>query len=113
MANGSNTVVLKPQGVTFADVINVARFNAKVEISDEAKSAIDKSRKFIDEYTQGGKAIYGVSTGFGALADKFIDPKDRVELQKSLIRSHAAAFALLYQVVLACGMSLQKLMLIF
>ena len=72
MANGSKTVVLKPQGVTFADVINVARFNAKVEISDEAKSAIDKSRKFIDEYTQGGKAIYGVSTGFGALADKFI-----------------------------------------
>ncbi|MGI9171559.1 MAG: HAL/PAL/TAL family ammonia-lyase, partial [Candidatus Nanopelagicus sp.] len=90
MANGSNLVVLKPKGVTFADVINVARFNAKVEISDEAKSAIDKSRKFIDEYTQGGKAIYGVSTGFGALADKFIDPKDRVELQKSLIRSHAA-----------------------
>ena len=90
MASGSKTVVLTPQGVTFEDVINVARFNAKVEISDEAKAAIDKSRKFIDEYTQGGKAIYGVSTGFGALADKFIDPKDRVELQKSLIRSHAA-----------------------
>jgi hypothetical protein len=34
MANGSKTVVLKPQGVTFEDVINVARFNAKVEISD-------------------------------------------------------------------------------
>ena len=37
MANGSKTVLLKPQGVTFEDVINVARFNAKVEISDEAK----------------------------------------------------------------------------
>ena len=49
-----------------------------------------KSRKFIDEYTKGGKAIYGVSTGFGALADKFIEPKDRIQLQKSLIRSHAA-----------------------
>jgi len=90
MASESKVVVLKPQGVTFEDVINVARFNAKVEISDEAKSAIDKSRKFIDEYTEGGKAIYGVSTGFGALADKFIEPKDRIELQKSLIRSHAA-----------------------
>ena len=51
MANGSNTVVLKPQGVTFADVINVARFNAKVEISDEAKTAIDKSRKYINVFT--------------------------------------------------------------
>jgi hypothetical protein len=56
MAKESKTVILKPQGVTFEDVINVARFNAKVEISDEAKNAIDKSRKFIDEYTQGGKA---------------------------------------------------------
>ena len=90
MANQSKTVVLNTQGVSFEDVINVARFNAKVEISDEAKNAIEKSRKYIDEYTQGGKAIYGVSTGFGALADKFIDPKDRIALQKSLIRSHAA-----------------------
>ncbi|MEY4205687.1 MAG: hypothetical protein RLZZ154_493, partial [Actinomycetota bacterium] len=49
MASGSKTVVLKPQGVTFEDVINVARFNANVEISDEAKAAIDKSRKYIDE----------------------------------------------------------------
>ena len=90
MANQSNTVILNTDGVSFADVINVARFNAKVEISAQAKAAIDKSRKYIDEYTQSGKAIYGVSTGFGALADKFIEPKDRVQLQKSLIRSHAA-----------------------
>jgi len=90
MANQSNTVILNTDGVSFADVINVARFNAKVEISAQAKAAIDKSRKYIDEYTQSGKAIYGVSTGFGALADKFIEPKDRAQLQKSLIRSHAA-----------------------
>jgi len=42
MARESKTVILKPQGVTFEDVINVARFNAKVEISDEAKIEIDK-----------------------------------------------------------------------
>ncbi len=63
MANGFNTVVLKPQGVTFDDVINVARFNAKVEISDEAKSAIDKSRKYIDEYTQVAKLSTGYQQG--------------------------------------------------
>jgi histidine ammonia-lyase len=40
MANQSKTVVLNTAGVTFADVINVARFNAKVEISPEAKAAI-------------------------------------------------------------------------
>ena len=90
MAQKSKTVVLNTSGVTFQDVIDVARYGAKVEISDEAKKAIDASRKYIDDYTAGGKAIYGVSTGFGALADKFIEPGDRVQLQKSLIRSHAA-----------------------
>ena len=90
MAQKSKTVVLNTTGVSFEDVIDVARYGAKVEISDEAKKAIDASRKYIDDYTKGGKAIYGVSTGFGALADKFIEPADRVQLQKSLIRSHAA-----------------------
>ena len=90
MAQKSKTVVLNTSGVSFEDVIDVARYGAKVEISDEAKKAIDASRRYIDDYTKGGKAIYGVSTGFGALADKFIEPEDRVQLQKSLIRSHAA-----------------------
>ncbi len=90
MAQKSKTVVLNTSGVSMQDVIDVARYGAKVEISDEAKKAIDASRKYIDDYTAGGKAIYGVSTGFGALADKFIEPGDRVQLQKSLIRSHAA-----------------------
>ncbi len=72
MANQSNTVVLETDGVIFTDVINIARFNTKVEISAQARAAIDKSRKYIDEYTQSGKAIYGVSTGFGALSYKFI-----------------------------------------
>ncbi len=90
MAQKSKTVVLNTSGVSFQDVMDVARYGAKVEISDQAKKAIDASRKYIDDYTKGGKAIYGVSTGFGALADKFIEPGDRVQLQKSLIRSHAA-----------------------
>jgi histidine ammonia-lyase len=34
--------------------------------------------------------VYGISTGFGALAHQHIAPEDRVQLQKSLIRSHAA-----------------------
>jgi histidine ammonia-lyase len=34
--------------------------------------------------------VYGISTGFGALANQHIAPEDRVQLQKSLIRSHAA-----------------------
>ncbi len=84
------TVTLSTSGVTFDDVINVARFGAKVELSTESVAAIKASRKFIDGYAAGGVAVYGVSTGFGALANRHIDVKDRTQLQKSLIRSHAA-----------------------
>ena len=84
------TVTLSTSGVTFDDVINVARFGAKVELSAESVAAIKASRKFIDGYAAGGVAVYGVSTGFGALANRHIDVKDRTQLQKSLIRSHAA-----------------------
>ncbi|CAB4532911.1 HutH Histidine ammonia-lyase [actinobacterium SCGC AAA044-D11] len=91
MASKSDkTVTLSTSGTTFDDVINVARFGAKVELSPESITAIKASRKFIDEYAAGGVPVYGVSTGFGALANRHIDVKDRTQLQKSLIRSHAA-----------------------
>ena len=91
MASRSDkTVTLSTSGVSFEDVINVARFGAKVELSDQSVAAIKASRKFIDGYAAGGTPVYGVSTGFGALANRHIDVKDRSQLQKSLIRSHAA-----------------------
>ena len=86
----TKTVSLGVSGVTFADVIDVARHRAKVVIDDEALAAIAKSRTYINEYADGGVPVYGVSTGFGALANRHIDVKDRTQLQKSLIRSHAA-----------------------
>ena len=36
------------------------------------------------------EAHYGVSTGFGSLATVSIEPERREELQRALIRSHAA-----------------------
>jgi histidine ammonia-lyase len=91
MASKSNrTVTLSTSGVTFADVIDVARHGAKVELSQQSIDAINASRKYIEEYAAGGVPVYGVSTGFGALANRHIDVADRAQLQKSLIRSHAA-----------------------
>lgn len=91
MAHESNrTVSLGVGGVSFQDVIAVARENAKVVISPEAIEAISATRKYIEGYAAGGVPVYGVSTGFGALANRHIDVEDRIQLQKSLIRSHAA-----------------------
>ena len=85
-----NTVTINSSGITFADVIAISRENAKVEISSEALARMQVSRDQVDALAQGETAVYGISTGFGALANRHIDPADRVQLQKSLIRSHAA-----------------------
>src|SRR3954454_3302515 len=48
------------------------------------------SRGRIEELAEGKTPSYGVSTGFGALATRHIDPALRAQLQRSLVRSHAA-----------------------
>ena len=89
-SNSSKKVTLSTSGLTFEDVIAVARHGAQAELSQSAIEAMNSSRKYIEEYAAGGIPVYGVSTGFGALANRHIDVEDRVQLQKSLIRSHAA-----------------------
>jgi histidine ammonia-lyase len=86
----TNTVIIKTKGMTPADVVSVARFDAKVEISKESLEAMDATRKHIEKLANGDVPVYGISTGFGALANRHIALEDRVQLQKSLIRSHAA-----------------------
>jgi len=68
----------------------VARSGATVELTDEAVSALVKARAVIDDLAASGEPVYGVSTGFGALASRYIDPQLRSQLQRSLVRSHAA-----------------------
>jgi histidine ammonia-lyase len=84
------TVVLSTSGLTAEDVLAVARANAKVEISNAAMSGMEKTRAHIEKLSNSEEPVYGISTGFGALAQRHIPKEDRVQLQKSLIRSHAA-----------------------
>lgn len=83
-------VVLGTSGLSFADVIAVARHGAKVSISEASLSAMAETRAHIEKLAAGDEPVYGISTGFGALAQRHIPMADRVQLQKSLIRSHAA-----------------------
>ena len=85
-----SVVVIRPHGVTRADVIDVARHNVAVEISEDSLQAMAASRAHIDAMAHSATPVYGVSTGFGALATRHISPDDRTQLQRSLIRSHAA-----------------------
>jgi histidine ammonia-lyase len=84
------TITLNSSGLTMEQVVEVVRNGAKIEVSKEALEKMAVTRAHIETLAKAETPVYGISTGFGALANRHIAPEDRVQLQKSLIRSHAA-----------------------
>ena len=76
--------------LSFEEVVSVVRAGAGVRLTDEARAAIERARAVVDELAAAPTPAYGISTGFGALATRHIPTEMRAQLQKSLIRSHAA-----------------------
>ncbi|HEX5567193.1 MAG TPA: histidine ammonia-lyase, partial [Streptomyces sp.] len=83
-------VVLGTSGTTAEDVIAVARGTARVELSGEALAAVAAARRAVEDLAAEPRPVYGVSTGFGALAVRYVDPDLRIRLQRNIVRSHAA-----------------------
>ena len=88
------SVTVGPTGVTPEDVVAVARGSAAVELSEEAVEAMAASRSIVDAIDREERPVYGVSTGFGALANTFVASGRRAELQHaSALRAAGAARA--------------------
>jgi histidine ammonia-lyase len=83
-------VTIGVEPLTRDEVVAVARGNAPVELSSEVLQTIASSREIVDALAADPHPHYGVSTGFGALATLHIPHDKRLQLQRSLIRSHAA-----------------------
>src|SRR5688572_5744265 len=86
----TDQVVVGTGPVSPEDVVRVARAGAGVRLADEAIAEIARSRDVVDALAGDDAPHYGVSTGFGALATRHIPLDRRAQLQRSLIRSHAA-----------------------
>jgi histidine ammonia-lyase len=84
-------VTVGSRPLSIPEVVAVARDGGAVELSGQAVSAMAASRAVIDELAGDPAPHYGVSTGFGALATKHIPVERRQQLQRSLVRSHAAS----------------------
>jgi histidine ammonia-lyase len=76
--------------LTLSEVIAVARDGARVALTPKALAAIEETRAVIERLADDVEPHYGVSTGFGALATTHIPTSLRAQLQRNLIRSHAA-----------------------
>jgi histidine ammonia-lyase len=86
----TTTVTVGTGPLTCDEVVAVARHGAPVALADEALSEIARGRDVVDALAHDRRPHYGVSTGFGALAQRHIPADRRQQLQRSLIRSHAA-----------------------
>jgi histidine ammonia-lyase len=83
-------VELSGTGLTAEDVIAVARADARVSLSDGARDAMRRSAGVVTQLADSPEPAYGISTGFGSLATVSIPAERRAELQRALVRSHAA-----------------------
>ncbi|MDO5644627.1 MAG: histidine ammonia-lyase [Dermabacter sp.] len=86
----STPVVLDTAGLSAADVVAVARHGAPVHLAASARAKVAEVRSHVEALAHGSTPVYGISTGFGALADTAIPAEQRTALQRGLIRSHAA-----------------------
>lgn len=77
--------------ITVDDVAVIAHARPgelKLEIHPDSLEKMKKSRQVVLDIVKKGKPVYGINTGFGALASKQIDVSDLAQLQYNLIRSH-------------------------
>jgi histidine ammonia-lyase len=88
-------VVLTGRDLTIQQIAAVARAPAKtpdapsLSLAQDAVERMKASRAVIDELVTGREVVYGVTTGFGNLATRRIDPKEVDRLQVNLLVSHA------------------------
>jgi histidine ammonia-lyase len=85
-----NTVGIDPRPLTREDIVAIARGGAQVALTGEAERAIAAAREQVEALAAEDRPVYGVSTGFGALAVRHIPAERRRALQQSFVRSHAA-----------------------
>src|SRR5581483_10110743 len=87
---GRPVVVLDGLPLSVADVVAVARYGGAVAVAPEAAARMAPARAVVDRIVAEGATVYGVTTGFGALASVKVSPTEARRLQLSLVLSHAA-----------------------
>ncbi|MDQ4143414.1 MAG: histidine ammonia-lyase [Actinomycetota bacterium] len=77
--------------LTFEDVAGVATGHERVELAPSLDETMARARSVVDRAVDAERAVYGITTGIGDLANVRIAPADATRLQRDLVRSHATA----------------------
>ncbi len=83
-------IYLDGHSLTLDALCAIADGGEEVALAPAAGRAVDASRAVVDRFAAGDAAVYGINTGFGSLAEVKIPHDALDELQRNLLRSHAA-----------------------
>lgn len=77
------------ESIALSDIVEIARNEQSVCVSSEAIERMKRSRLVVEKILDSDKTVYGVNTGFGALATTRISREDLLKVQRNILLSHA------------------------
>ncbi|MCC6859481.1 MAG: histidine ammonia-lyase [Bryobacterales bacterium] len=83
-------LLLDGERLSIEEVRRIALRRETVGLAPEAIERMVRSRTVVERLAAGDKAVYGVNTGVGQLVDVRIPPEELEQLQRNVVRSHAA-----------------------
>ena len=84
------TITINGSSLKIEDLVNVARFAEKVDLSENSWKRIEDCREMLEKKINDNEIIYGINTGIGEFSEVTLNPEQLREFQKYLIYSHAA-----------------------
>ena len=82
-------ILLGEKALSIEDIVKIACFYEKVELSESAVKKINSSHKLMEKIVNADEPVYGINTGFGIFADRRIKTEESSTLSRNLILSHA------------------------
>jgi histidine ammonia-lyase len=88
--NPTTPFILSGEPLSIDDVARVARDHVAVELAPTVRPIVDRARAAVESIASGNEPVYGINTGFGSLSRVRIDHDGLHDLQRNIVRSHAA-----------------------
>ncbi|MEC4812416.1 MAG: aromatic amino acid ammonia-lyase [Scytonema sp. PMC 1069.18] len=88
LENSDKTVVVGNRNLTIDEVVSVARHGTQVSLTNvpDIMRGVQASCDYIQNAVKSGAPIYGVTSGFGGMANIVISPEHAALLQNNLMR---------------------------
>jgi len=86
------TVRIDGHSLTIEDVVSVARRSETIQLAEESREKIMRSREVVERLIAKKEKLYGISTGIGELSNVLLSPDQLKEFQRYVVYSHAAGW---------------------